>query len=255
LAAESDGQIALISVVGDDLFGQQIVLATRAAGVDVSGVAVLPSQSTSAYLSLHGADGDMAFGVNDMEILHRVTPAFLQTYADLIDSAVCLVFDCNLPPLAIESVVQLAKGKPIFAEAVSVAKCAKLMPWLARLHTLQVNRFEAQALTGLFVRDAQQARLAALRLHQLGVANVVLTLGGQGVAWCDAQGETGHRAAAPVDVVNTTGAGDAVMAGLVHAYLHGLSLAQAVVFAMTCAELTVASPYANAPGLSHLHLS
>ncbi len=255
LAAESDVQIALISVVGDDLFGQQIVSATRAVGVDVSGVAVLPMQGTATYVSLHGPDGDMAFGVNDMEILNRVTPAFLHGHADLIDRAACLVIDCNLSPAAIESVVQLARGKPVFAEAVSVAKCAKLLPWLTVLHTLQVNRFEAQALAGLVVNDVRQARRATLRLRQLGVANVVLTLGAQGVCWCDAQGETGHQAAAQVDVVSTTGAGDALMAGLVHAHLHGLSLAQAVVFAMTCAELTVASPYANAPGLSQLHIS
>jgi pseudouridine kinase len=255
LTLNDDTQVALISAVGDDLFGDQIVSATRAAGVDVSAVAVLPLQRTSAYLSVHGPDGDMAFGVNDTGVLQNVTPALLQGHADLISSAACLVLDCNLQPAAIEWLMQCAEGKPIFAEAVSVAKCAKLLLWLARLHTLQVNRFEAQALTGVAVAGPQQASLAALRLHELGVGNVVLTLGAQGVCWCDALGETGHQAAAKVEVVNTTGAGDALMAGLVHAHLHGMPLAQAVGFAMTCAELTVASPYANAPGLSQLHIS
>jgi pseudouridine kinase len=255
LGADFGIDVHLVSAVGDDVFGHRLMEATRAAGVNVDAVAVLPSQRTAAYLSLHGPDGDMAFGVNDMGILDYLTPQFLQRHADRICSADLLVLDCNLTPPALEWLVQESSGVPVFADGVSVVKCAKLLPWLARLHTFKVNRLEAQALTGQRVQSADDARLAALRLHQMGAANVVLTMGEQGAAWCDQQGETGHRAAATVAVVNTSGAGDALLAGLVHAHLNHLPLAQAVAFGMACAEITLASPFANAPELSRLGIT
>ena len=51
-------------------------------------------------------------------------------------------------------------------------------------------------------------------------------------------------------VVNTSGAGDALLAGLVHGFLSRSPLADAVDFAMACAELTLSSPRANHPELS-----
>ena len=83
-----------------------------------------------------------------------------------------------------------------------------------------------------------------------GVKQVVVSLGGDGVAWCDADGQTGHRPAHKVAVVNTSGAGDALLAGLVLCCSEGLPLPQAVQGAMACAEITLASPHANSPHLS-----
>jgi pseudouridine kinase len=52
-----------------------------------------------------------------------------------------------------------------------------------------------------------------------------------------------------VRIVSTTGAGDALLGGLVCSHLQFVPLEQAVSFAMACAELTLSSPFANAPGL------
>ena len=51
-------------------------------------------------------------------------------------------------------------------------------------------------------------------------------------------------------VRNTNGAGDALMAGLVHAHVAGLPLAEAARFAAVCAGLTTTTHAANHPDLS-----
>jgi pseudouridine kinase len=79
---------------------------------------------------------------------------------------------------------------------------------------------------------------------------VVLSLGGQGVCWADAGGVVRQRCHAELEVVNASGAGDALLSGLVHAHLTQLEAAQAVPWAMACAELTLLSPLANAHNLS-----
>lgn len=240
----------LVSAVGDDVFGQHLLQATRAAGVDVSAVTVFSSQRTATYLSLHGADGEMAVAVNDMALLECLTPEVLRDHLDVFDSAACTVLDCNLTPVALEWLMLHVPMSAVFVDGVSATKCLRIVPWLGRIHTLKINRLEAQALSGLPVLSVPQACLAAAHLHQLGVAHVLVSLGELGVCWCDVQGVTGHRSVEPVKMVNATGAGDALLAGLVHAFIADMPISQAVEFAMACAEFTLSSPFANHPLLS-----
>ena len=139
---------------------------------------------------------------------------------------------------------------PLFAESVSAFKCRRLLPWLEQVHTLKANRIEAQALTGQPVESDSQVVMAARWLHQRGVRQVVLSLGERGLFWSDAAGAQGWQPAIPVTVCNATGAGDAVMAGLIHGFLAGEPLHEAIAFAAGCAALTLTAPLANHPQLS-----
>ena len=79
---------------------------------------------------------------------------------------------------------------------------------------------------------------------------LALSLGEQGLCWQTAAGERGVQAAIKVQTVNASGAGDALLAGLVHAHLAGWLLKQAMPFACACAALTLQSESANHAGLS-----
>ena len=240
----------LLSVLGDDVFGQALRQAAAAIGLNLSACTTIPGQRSATYLSLHGPDGDMGVAVNDMDILDHLTPELLQTHATVLAGAAVLVVDANLRPDVLAWIAAQWLDKPVFAEAVSVAKCHKLLPTLAQVHTLKANRLEAQALSDVTINSPQSAANAARSLQQRGVRNVVISLGAQGVVWCDAVGAEGHRAVHPVHMASATGAGDALLSGLVYGHLHGLPLERAVRFAMACAELTLSSRFANSPDLS-----
>jgi pseudouridine kinase len=247
----------LISAVGDDLFGRTLVDATRNVGVCVDGVHISGSHCTATYLSVHGDDGDMAVAVNDMSIIETLSPQMLDAYINLAREPDYLVLDCNLSEAALSGLLpspntpaHSVRRPFVFVDAVSAAKCERIAPFLAGVHLLKINRLEAQALSGLPVSSASEAQTAAAFLHAQGVEHVVVSMGAQGVCWCDAQGHTGVRAATTVNVVNTAGAGDALLAGLVFGTMQQWTLERCIAFAMACAELTLASPHANAPDLS-----
>lgn len=244
--------VRLVSVVGDDLYGTSLLESTRRAGVDVQACQVLAGQASATYLSLHGADGDMALALNDMAILEQLTPERLAASAGLLlRHAGAALVDCNLPEDSLAWVVAQAGATPLFAEPVSAFKCRRLLPWLAHVHTLKANRLEAQALTGQAVDNDAAVVAAAGWLHRRGVRRVVLSLGARGLYWSDHDaGVDGWQPALPVTVVNATGAGDAVMAALVHGFLDGLALRDAAAWAAACAALTLAAPQANHPNLS-----
>jgi len=242
--------VALVSAVGEDAFGTALLQATRAAGVGVEQVRPLSGQRTATYLSVHGPDGDVALAVNDMDILEELNPAYLAPLCGAFTVVPCVVLDANLCSDTLHWLLADIKPPYAFVDAVSVAKCVRLIPCLAGIYLLKVNRMEAQALTGVAVICADSAVRAAQALQTAGVRNVVLSLGDQGVAYCGADGVTGYCAAGRVTVVSTSGAGDALLAGLVHGHLVGMALEQAVAFARQCAEMTLSSPDANHPLLS-----
>jgi pseudouridine kinase len=260
-------QARLLSVLGDDAFAAVLRQSGAAIGLDLQACITLPGQRTATYLSLHGMDGDMGVAVNDMGILEQLTPALLGPHSALLAGAAVLVVDCNVRPdvllwlcqagyaggdapgTATARAARHGASPALFAEAVSVAKCHKLLPVLGSLHTLKANRLEAQALSGLAVSDPLAAQAAAHALHQRGVGQVVISLGAQGVAWCDAQGHSGHRAARSITMASATGAGDALLSGLVYGHVQALPLDLSVQFAMACAELTLSSTFANSPEL------
>jgi len=240
----------LLGVLGDDVFGQALRASGAAMGLDMRACLTLPGQRSATYVCLHQADGDMDVAVNDMDIMDALTPTLLQPQLALLRSAAVLVADCNLRPDVWQWLVTEVAHPSLFAEAVSVAKCARLGPALPRVHTLKANRLEAQALCSRAIDSVQEACDAALALHRQGVGRVLISLGAQGVAWCDADGRCGHRAARAVPVRSATGAGDALMGGLVYGHLQGWPLEAALAWAMACAEITLGSPAANAPALS-----
>ena len=242
--------VGLVSVVGDDAFGRMVTAATADAGVDTTCVQALAGYRTATYVSVHGPQADMAMAVNDMSILDQLTPRVLESQAGLLRSARAVVFDANLSSEALCFLFGLDALPPVAVDAVSVAKCVRLAPWLARIHTLKVNRMEAQALLGQAVASVPDALAAAQALQARGPAQVIVSLGDQGVAWCDALGRPGFHPAPVVVVVNTSGAGDALLAGLVHGHRQGWNLESAVQFGISCAAMTLSSALANHPALS-----
>ena len=239
----------LLSAVGDDAQGHGLLAATQQAGVDVRGCWVLAGATTASYVSVHGRGGDMALAVNDMQVLEHITPERLQPHTQSLRQAAAVVVDCNLPEAALGWLFAQSSPAPIFVDAVSAFKCRRLLPWLAQVHTLKANRLEAQALSGLPVDSAAQVESAAQWLHRQGVQHVVLSLGEQGL-YFSGPSAAGWQSALPVTVLNTTGAGDALMAGLVHSHGSGQPLGKAVRFASGCAAMTLAVVSTNHPELS-----
>ena len=240
----------LLAAVGDDPYGRSLLEATQKTGVDVQGCWILPGQTTSTYVSLHGPAGDLAVAVNDMRILECLTPERLAAQAEHVRHAAALVVDCNLTADALAWVFAHRGNTPVFVDAVSAFKCPRIRPWLNQVHTLKVNRQEAQALCGFTVQSDAEIESAAQWLHHQGVQQVVLSLGAHGVYWSGKDAAHGWQGTLPAVVVNVSGGGDALMAGLVHGFMSQQGLAESIPFALACAALTLSAEQANHPGLS-----
>ncbi len=127
----------------------------------------------------------------------------------------------------------------------------KAMPadLLAGTDWLTPNETEAAALTGVQVTDKASAAAAAHAIQAMGVKNVLITLGSQGVYALWDSGEE-LLPAPTVKAVDTTGAGDAFNGAFAVALAEGKPVPAALRFACCCASLSV-TKYGAAPAMPH----
>ena len=168
---------------------------------------------------------DMVAAIADMAICDRLTPAFLESQLDMLNGAGLVVLDANLTE---ESLVYLAKHvtAPLAADPVSVKKAVKLQSALPCLSLLKPNRPEASCLTGVPIGSHADLPLAAEAFFRLGLKNVFISLGSEGVYFHDGR-ESGIVPGCHAPIVNTSGCGDAFLAASAIAWADGCSLREA----------------------------
>ncbi|MCH4053718.1 MAG: carbohydrate kinase family protein [Atopobiaceae bacterium] len=211
----------LVCGLGDDLAGEAILAKARSLGIDVSQATVSGSLTTPVAPLLLRTDADRTAVSSDAAMLEGYEPS-----ADTIAGArvVSLASLGRAPlsdPAAIRRLVSAAheQGSVVCADTkspnfrrLSFEEIGDVLPLLDYIFP---NDREAILYTG-----CDDVREAARWLRGKGVRNVVVKCGADGV-WAD--GEQGSFAlpALPVDVVDTTGAGDNFVAGFISTLLDG----------------------------------
>ena len=150
-----------------------------------------------------------------------------------------VLLDANLSEEALRFLAENVRV-PLFADAVSAAKAARLRPILGRLTAFKPNRMEAELLSGVRIACVEDARRAARMLLKTGLGRVFITLGPDG-AFAATEGEEYYLPSLAPRMKNATGAGDAAMAGVVYAALHGFSPEHTVEFAIGCSLCAISS--------------
>lgn len=240
----------LMTAVGDDFYGRSLLAQTRQSGVHVEKCLIVPGENTSSYLSLLDNTGEMLVAINDMSITEHISPGFLAQHRDFICEAQVIVADCNISEDALAWLLENAGEVPVFVDPVSAWKCGKIRDRLSRIHTLKPNRLEAETLSGIALSGRQDVEKVAAWFHEHGLNRLVLSMGGDGVFYSEKQGGSGWSPAIKTQVINVTGAGDAMMAGLAACWGEGMSLIDSIRFAQGCSAMALASEYTNNPELS-----
>ncbi|QXI48662.1 1-phosphofructokinase [Pseudomonas anuradhapurensis] len=107
------------------------------------------------------------------------------------------------------------------------------IPWLVKPNTEELGE-----VLGLAVDNPQQQRAAAARLVASGIEHVVVSAGEQGVSWFTRELAV-HARPPKVQVASTVGAGDSLVAGMVHGLLQGEAPAQTLARATAIAAQAV----------------
>ncbi|PWK62537.1 PfkB family carbohydrate kinase [Roseicyclus mahoneyensis] len=234
---------ALLSVVGDDVAGRDLVAACEAMGLDCGTLLIDASLPTDHYMAIE-AQGTLVAALADAHSLEAAGARILLPLADgRLGSAEApwrgpVALDGNLTEELLAEIAQ----SPLFAAAdlrvapASPGKAARLRPLLEHPRaTLYVNREEAGILTG--TRPANAAA-AAEALVAAGARRVLVTAGAEMAVDMAATG-TLSAVPPPVEARRITGAGDTFMAAHIAAELAGAARAEALQAAVNAAATYV----------------
>jgi pseudouridine kinase len=208
-------EVKFVSLFGGETFGEMCWRECEAIGLDLTLSELRQGQRNGLYLCVNDQTGDMIAAVADTDIVDQITPEFLETRIDVINASAAVIVDTNISTASLQYLIDHCTA-PLMVDTVSTAKAPRAIKALQQsqshlLHAIKLNLLEAQTVTGC---DSAQA--AADRLTSMGVQEVYITLGSDGV-YCSDGTRHEHFKALPTRVINTTGAGDAFIAGVAHA--------------------------------------
>jgi ribokinase len=236
-AARLGGKVTLVARVGNDLFGQQALqqferenIDTRFIGTDQdhpSGVALIgvDAQGENSIMVAAGSNGYL-----DERIVDK---AF-----ESIQEAAVILIQLEIPLPTVEFAIKkgIDKGWKVI---VNPAPARQINKGAFRdLYLITPNEYEAEILTGVRVTDIDSAEQAAQTLRQLGVSNVVITLGSRG-AFLHTRSLRKVIPAPTVTPIDTTAAGDCFNGAIAVALSQGVEMEGAVGFACQAASVSV----------------
>lgn len=205
-------EVSMVARVGDDLFGPATIRNFVSQDIDASRVLITPGVSSGVAPILVDRSGQnrilVVKGAND-----RLLPSDVDAAADLLRRADFIVLQLEIPldtvyhtlrfahAHGIRTILNPAPGQPL--DLAEAGNADYVIP----------NETEAEALSGMPVRNLDEARECAQRLLDGGLRRVIVTLGANGALLAGAGGIQ-HVPPFPVDPVDTTGAGDAFIGSL-----------------------------------------
>lgn len=246
--ARLGGDVAMISLTGDDVMGQDAKAQLAALGADVSGIQNVAGESTGMYLSILNHKNDMELAVCNMDILERITPEFLEERMDAFCRSEIIGLDCNLQPETLAYMTGRLQA-PLFLDPVSVSKGVRAKPMIHRFHTIKPNRIEAQMLSGVPIEDRRSLEKAGKWFIDQGVKRVFISLGEAGAYYRTAD-EEGVAPTKAVSLASATGAGDAFSAAILMGHVMGLSAEETAKMGIACASLAMEARTAVNPLIS-----
>lgn len=206
--------VALVAAVGDDAGGRMLLEQAAQVGLDTHAVLRLRRHASDSYTAVLAPDGSLELGLAAMPLVESLNPWALEASKALRAGAALVVADGNLPTDAWPLLLGEARANdiPLVCVAVSEAKMGRLPEQLAGLHLLILNAGELATVGA----DPLEAFAA---LHARGVARVLVSKGADGLLLSEPGREPRHWQAPDVHVVDVTGAGDALSAGVCAALL------------------------------------
>ena len=242
-AAQAGGDVALIGCVGQDSNGEAMLANLRAKNVDISHIEKHPTAPTGVafiFIDQHAQNMiGVAAGSND-----GVSPERLEAMRGELGRASVILVQNEGPDKTVFHLLEMAReGSWKILYNCAPARLVPL-PLLAIVEWLILNESEAAFISGNGVATLPEAETAARAILQLGVKNVLITLGAEGV-WVAQADQCLHVPAYKVKAVDTVAAGDIFCGALAVACAEGRELADAVRFASAAAAISVTRPGAQ----------
>ncbi|NOZ50442.1 MAG: ribokinase [Chloroflexi bacterium] len=229
-------------IIGDDKLGEIAVDLYAEEGVDTTYLQRTDRLPTGVGIIILNEAGENGI-ILDMAANELMDATFVDNVESQIKKSDVVMSVLELPVEAAARAMELGRKHGVHTILNPAPATALTDDILRNVDYLTPNETELRILLDLPPDDPTPTAILAQRLRDRGVGNLIVTMGAKGSLLYTRDGMTAVSGVT-VDVVDTTGAGDAFNSGLAIALAEGMGLVEAVRFAncagaLACTKLGV----------------
>jgi pseudouridine kinase len=211
----------------------------------------MPNERTGSYTALLDLSGEMVVSLADMDINDKLTSTIIEEKWSHIASSQAIFVDTNIPQETLAYLIKrCAKDNlPLYIDPVSSVKSKKLPQDLTGIEVILPNLEEAEEIAGMKIKSWADYAIAANIIKDRGAKSVVITLGSEGI-YFSSSSDSGHMPSYKTEIIDVTGAGDALTSGILSSMVHGHELRKACQYGLATAAFSLATEQSVSPDLS-----
>jgi ribokinase len=218
--------VFMIARVGNDLFGPATIENFKKLGIDATHVKQIEGVSSGVAPIFVEPNGQnrifVVKGANDL-----LMPADVDAASDLLKTVDCMVLQFEIPLETVYYSVAFARRNGIRCIVNPAPAQPVDLNALAGVDYFVPNESEAETITGMPVRNVEDAKKCAEKLLSGGATRAILTLGANGSLLAGRESME-HIPAFSVKSIDSTGAGDAFIGSFAVFLGEGMSEREAV---------------------------
>lgn len=219
-----------LSLVDETGTGEDVVRKLKSHKVNVDYIRKTPD-GIGTWLAVFDNDGDVVASISKRPNLSPIADILDEQGDEIFSQADSIIIEIDLDKEIVKRVFRLAKKyeKRVFAMVSNMNIALERRDFLMKVDCFVCNQQEAGILFSSDYSAETPERLADIIAEKTQAAcinSLIVTMGGNGAVYADRWGNRGHCPARPVQVKDTTGAGDAFCAGAAIGLTYGKSLAE-----------------------------
>ena len=220
-----------VSLVDDTGSGQDVIDKLAKHKVNTRYIEKVPD-GMGTWLAVFDNDGDVCAAISKRPDTTPLTKLLEEKGDEIFADCDGIAFELDLEKATVKQILRYAKkyNKKVYAAISNMSIAMERRAFLQEIDCFVCNQQEA----GLLFSDEydhmapeEMCRTLTANVHSANIPCMVVTMGGEGAVYARSNGESGVVPAKKVDVIDTTGAGDAFFAGTVIGLTYGKTLPEA----------------------------
>ncbi|PCG18833.1 carbohydrate kinase family protein [Brachyspira sp. G79] len=235
--------IKFVTSIGNDIFGDILFDNIKSFGIDTS--YIVRKGSSTSYVAIMNNHKDMEIAVSDMDSLdENINIKYLESIYETIENAKLITIDAVMGRDIFEYLINNFPNKKLISDAVSIKKSEHIKGIENYIYALKINSNEASFLLDRDINTIDEGKEAVKIFLDKGVNEIYITFGSLGICYgTNEEYKAYHLEVPKINIVNTSGAGDAFVAGIVYSIFNNYSLDYKVKFAAVMSMFALESEY------------
>lgn len=235
-------KIKLITAYSDDAYGNSIKEDCITNNIDISDSLFVKDKSSGVFMQIQDDNNDMYLAICDMSIIDEITPEYIRKKKQTILNSKLVVIDPSLKDETIMEIINICKDRiPIYLDPISDNYAIKMKPYLKDIYCVKPNQSELENFTGLKIKNEDDVIKACQKLIRIGVKKVFASRGKDGLVYVDETQVIKAKLKSEKKMVNASGAGDALFAGIIYGDAKGITIKETINYGLAAGIAAIRS--------------